>query len=262
MDRRNGIVSYLTITFSVSWICWLVVAFLTQFTNVQLFSPIALPLYSLGAAGPLIGACVVNKRSLNNVDFRRYIKNIFNLKQPIFAYVSMIGLAWCVCFFPVLVGATQQQAPIYTALFQLPVMIFFGGGLEEAGWRGYLLPQLQRKFSSFTATCLVAFIWTFWHLPLWLVKGSGLDTIRFGGYMVTVFSFAFLLSFLWNKYGSIALCILLHAGFNSFTDVYPPSYNNLVNSTILLIICCTFFMATNYVLKKNAGEKTMTAPKG
>lgn len=98
MDRRNGIVSYLTITFSVSWICWLVVAFLTQFTSIQLLSPVALPLYSLGAAGPLIGACVVNKRSLNNVDFRRYIKNIFNLKQPIFAYVSMIGLAWGVCF--------------------------------------------------------------------------------------------------------------------------------------------------------------------
>lgn len=99
-------------------------------------------------------------------------------------------------------------------------MIFFGGGLDEVGWRGYLLPQLQKNFSSLTATSFVAIIWTFWYLPLWLVKGSGQDTIRISGYMIMVFSFAFLLTILWNKYESIALCILLHAGFNSFTDVY------------------------------------------
>lgn len=248
---------YLTITFSVSWTCWLIVAFLTNFTNVKLFSPFVLPLYSIGAAGPMIAACVINKRTMSRQSFHEFVNNIFNLKLPFLAYMITFGFAWGVCVFPVLFGVTQQQAPIYIALFQLPVMIFFGGGLEEVGWRGYLLPQLQKKFSSLTTTCFVAIIWTFWHLPLWLVKGSGQDTIRISSYMIMVFSFAFLLTILWNKYESIALCILLHAGFNSFTDVYPPSYNNYLVSLLLMIICFGLFMLTNYFSKKGAAEKSI-----
>lgn len=254
---KKKIFLFLTITFSISWTCWLIVAFLTNYTNVKLFSPFALPLYSIGAAGPMIAACVVNKRSMSKQSFREFIKNIFNLRQPILAYLLTFVLAWGVCIFPVLVGTTQQQAPIYIALFQLPVMIFFGGGLWEVGWRGYLLPQLQKKFSSLTATCFVAIIWTFWHLPLWLVKGSEQDTIRISSYLIMVFSFAFLLTILWNKYESIALCILLHAGFNSFTDVYPPTYNNYLVSLVLLLICFGLFMLTYYFSEKGPAEKSL-----
>ncbi|MBO1306850.1 CPBP family intramembrane metalloprotease [Enterococcus sp. 669A] len=252
---KKNIGSYLGITFLVSWVCWLIVAYLTHFTGVALFSPIALPLYSLGAAGPMIGACIVKKRTVSKRSFSEFIKNIFNLKQPIQGYVVVAILAWSFCFIPVLLGMTQQQAPLYTALFQLPIMIFFGGGLEEVGWRGYLLPQLQNRYSSFVSTCILAMIWSIWHLPLWLVKGSGQDTSSFMGYVLLVFSFAFLLTFLWNRYESIALCILLHAGFNSFTDVYPPRYDSFGLLILLFILCFAFFVLTEYFSKKDAMKK-------
>lgn len=246
----KNIFSYLGITFLTSWTCWLIVIFLTHFMKVQLFSPIVLPIYSIGAAGPMIAAFMLKKKTESKQSFRIFIKNIFNLKQSVSAYILLVCIAWSFCLLPVLLGTASQKAPLYTALFQFPVMIFFGGGLEEVGWRGYLLPQLQKKFSSFTSTCIIAMIWSFWHLPLWFVKGSGQDTIRFSGYMLIVFSFAFLLTFLWNRYESIALCILLHAGFNSFTDVYPLDYNNYRISLLLFAICVVFSTLTNNFSKR------------
>ncbi|MGM0110287.1 CPBP family intramembrane glutamic endopeptidase [Enterococcus sp. DIV0187] len=254
MGIKKNVISYLGITFGITWICWGIVACLTHFMNLALFSPIVLPIYSLGAAGPMIGACIVMKRTVGKTGFKRFVRNIFNLKQPITAYLVVLGLAWGFCLFPTLFGASEQQAPIYTALFQLPVMIFFGGGLEEVGWRGFLLPQLQKKFSSFISTCIIAVIWTVWHLPLWLVKGSGQDASSFIGFMIMVLSFAFLLTLLWDRYQSIALCILLHAGFNSFADVYPPNYGNLSTALPLLGLCCLIFLVASLLSRGSLAD--------
>ncbi|MBO0413062.1 hypothetical protein P7E02_16180 [Enterococcus hulanensis] len=41
MEKK--IFGYLSVTFSISWSCWLLVAYLTNFMNIQLFSLAALP---------------------------------------------------------------------------------------------------------------------------------------------------------------------------------------------------------------------------
>jgi membrane protease YdiL (CAAX protease family) len=44
---------------------------------------------------------------------------------------------------------------------------FVGGGVsEEPGWRGFLLPRLQDRFSPLVASLLVWFPWALWHAPL------------------------------------------------------------------------------------------------
>lgn len=244
---------FLTITFLLSWICWLLAAFLIKFTGIQLFSPIGLPLYSLGAASPMISAWLVQKKMVTKEEFTQFKQSIFTVRQPITGYVLVGSLAWGFCFFPVLLGASEQTAPVYVALQQLPVMIFYGGGLEEVGWRGFLLPELQKKFSSFTATCLISVIWLLWHLPLWLVKGSGQDKMSVVVFALWLFSLAFLLTVIWNKYQSSLLCILLHAGFNSFTDVYPPNFSNLPVSSLLLLVCLGIYLLSQHFFLQKAG---------
>ncbi|MDH6365558.1 membrane protease YdiL (CAAX protease family) [Enterococcus sp. PF1-24] len=247
-DRKKANRLYLILTFSISWLCWLVVAGITHFTKISLFSPIALPLYSIGAAGPMISALIVKKKRSSAKEYREFKKKIINFKQPLTAYFLVFFMGWSFCFFPVLLGGSQQIGPVYIFLQQLPVMIFFGGGLEEVGWRGYLLPELQHRFSSFWSTCILSVIWTVWHLPLWLVKGSGQDTTNLIGFMLFIGSMAFLLTLLWNRYESIVLCMLLHASFNSFTDVYPADFSNLWLSSALLLVCLFFYWGTTRFL--------------
>jgi len=58
----------------------------------------------------------------------------------------------------------------------LPFTFLFGfifGPLgEEAGWRGYLLPQLLRRYSPFVSSLILGLISALWHFPTALIVGS------------------------------------------------------------------------------------------
>jgi uncharacterized protein len=50
------------------------------------------------------------------------------------------------------------------------LLLIFAGALgEETGWRGYALPQLQRRFSPLASSLILAGLWFGWHLPQFLV---------------------------------------------------------------------------------------------
>jgi membrane protease YdiL (CAAX protease family) len=49
----------------------------------------------------------------------------------------------------------------------------FGPLGEEAGWRGYLLPQLLRRYSPLVSSLILGLISALWHFPTGLIVGSG-----------------------------------------------------------------------------------------
>ena len=83
----------------------------------------------------------------------------------------IIVLAFISSYFPTLFGGATMQKPLYMAVLSFPMMII-GGGVEEIGWRGFLQPALQKKFSIFISTMIVSIIWAVWHLPLWFIPGT------------------------------------------------------------------------------------------
>jgi membrane protease YdiL (CAAX protease family) len=62
-------------------------------------------------------------------------------------------------------GGTLWSLAAYGALMFLR-NLFFTSFSEEPGWRGYLLPHLQRRFSPLFASLLVWLPWALWHAPL------------------------------------------------------------------------------------------------
>ena len=51
------------------------------------------------------------------------------------------------------------------------VEITFGALSEELGWRGYLLDELQSKWSALTSALVLGVFWGLWHTPTFLVPG-------------------------------------------------------------------------------------------
>ena len=108
-------------------------------------------------------------------------------------------------------------------LLYLPLLIF-GGGLEEVGWRGFLQPLLEQKFSFFTTSLIIGVLWGFWHLPLWLIQSASQSSMNFLSFFIYCISFSFILGLLYEVTRSTLACILLHAWGNTLQGMFTMSY--------------------------------------
>src|ERR1051326_6545828 len=79
---------------------------------------------------------------------------------------------------------------------------------EEPAWRGFLLPQLQRRFTPLIATLMVSAVWAIWHLPLW---GSEFAWTIVPAFLVSLLGGGIVLSWLYNRSrNSVLMPMLMH----------------------------------------------------
>ena len=97
---------------------------------------------------------------------------------------------------------------------------------EETGWRGYMTPYLARRFGRRTGLVLAGCLWAVWHWPLILCAGyeygTGYPGAPFTGMLlmcVATTALGILLSFLYEKAGSIWAPALAHGAINAAAGV-------------------------------------------
>ncbi|MGZ4516807.1 MAG: nitroreductase/quinone reductase family protein [Mycobacteriaceae bacterium] len=120
----------------------------------------------------------------------------------------------------------------------LLLITFIGGLGEETGWRGYALPQLQRRFSPLKSTMILAPLWFAWHLPQFFVIGTYRDfgPGEYVGMFLGLTCGAFVLTWLYNRTSSILLVIVWHGTYN-FVGATQAATGTLaaVISTLIMI---------------------------
>lgn len=129
----------------------------------------------------LVGGWVISAAVSNGREVRERISSILPWNLPLrwtvvalAFYPAMIlaswGLATLLNFpveYPALWGQSAFEVlPLYALVFAVTLLI--QGGNEEAGWRGFLQPEMQTRFSPLVAAILVSLVWSLWHLPLFL----------------------------------------------------------------------------------------------
>jgi len=97
---------------------------------------------------------------------------------------------------------------------------------EEIGWRGFLVPELFKKF-GFTATALLSgLVWSCWHYPLLIWGDYNRGTPTWYGlscFTVMVVSLSFVFAWLRLKTGSLWTGALLHASHNLYIQaIFTP----------------------------------------
>lgn len=105
-------------------------------------------------------------------------------------------------------------------LVLLPVMLLFGGALEEPGWTGYALPRLLDRWSGvplgvLVASMIMATIRFSWHLPLMLGREVPWSDIVWMIGAQIVFVWLFL-----RSGGSALTILLLHLMNNVFSGEF------------------------------------------
>jgi membrane protease YdiL (CAAX protease family) len=113
--------------------------------------------------------------------------------------------------FGVMSGLPSVWGPVLVAV----VVVLVNGFGEETGWRGFVLPNWQRRVGPLAATLLVALLWAGWHAPMFLVLTSFRD---FGpgvtaGWLLGLVAGSVVLGWLYNRTGSVALVAVFHGLF-------------------------------------------------
>ena len=149
-------------------------------------------------------------------------------------------------------GVSSLSYMLETGLFAItlapPINMLFAVG-EEAGWRGYMMPQLKERFGLLNGRLLGGVIWGVWHWPIMLLTGYEYGTNYLGApvlglvvWCVVCFALNTLLDWLYEKTGCIWVSAIAHGAFNAvaalFTVLTYPAdaYYNVLGPTPIGLI--------------------------
>jgi uncharacterized protein len=218
---RHPLTSFFVLAFALTWACW-------SGSALGYRGGVATALLVLGAFGPLVAAVIMVR--LTGHSAKRWFKGLFRWRVAprwyLFATGVPVALAVLVTAEFALAGNELDWGLLDNRLAAfLPTLIFVAllqGGNEEPGWRGFALPRMQDRFTPVRATLLLGGVWALWHLPLLFATDEASHGLGTGGVLVlvaltllSIVGYAFAYTYLLNKTGSVLLCILLHAGFNT-----------------------------------------------
>ena len=210
---------YLIFTFSIMLLCW-GACILCSLNGVALDKNYLLYIpFLLGGWSPTIASYIALKKNKEISGFKEWIKNVFDLKHNVFSYVLVVVLAILFLLPQCLVAGCESGAPLYAIIIMIPMMIV-GGGLEEAGWRYILQPELEKKCSFTLSTLIVSVIWWLWHMPLYFINGTGQYGQNYPVFGLTVLGLSFALASIRKNTGSVWLCVLFHCLVNALSGIY------------------------------------------
>lgn len=240
---KKVVLWYLVITFLVMGVAWGGIIFAQQYGYLKSDSFLFLPIYILGGASATIASFIVLTKSGTSV--KEWFRNVFGVKQRISFY--FIVLLFLTCY--VILGFLTRSFTLSMPLWYLPLRILTGvveGGLEEAGWRYVLQPNLEKKMPFILATLITCAIWVIWHIPLFFMDGTAQHNMNFGLFSIFFIAYSFSLAAIKRLTGSIWLCVLFHSALNAILTVFAMEFSligTLVMTSVMVIISLLFIMA-------------------
>ena len=197
----------------------------------------------LGGLSPTIASYLVLKRNNEVTGLKEWFKNIFTFKTRSLFYLLVVLLSVLFLVPPILISGLDKMYPFYMFFLNLPIMLV-GGGLEEAGWRYILQPELDKKYGFILSSIIVAVIWSVWHLPLFFIPDVGQYGENFGLFALSILGLTFALGAIRKISDNVFLCVLFHCIANAGTStfVFHRTWSGITVTSGLLIIISTIFV--------------------
>jgi membrane protease YdiL (CAAX protease family) len=115
-----------------------------------------------------------------------------------------------------------------TFLYYLVFGFFSGPLFEEPGWRGFALPRLEAARGPLAGTLILGALWGAWHLPQffvpeWAAENGGADLGTVVAFLALVMTLSPLLTWVYNRTGSLWMAMVTHAGINASLAIVPAA---------------------------------------
>jgi len=223
------IVLFLTIAFVWSWVSWFIgLHFISSGVNDKTIKPFITFLF-IGIYGPMLSAIATTWRFDGLAGVARLLKKLTIWKAPLIIYLVILFLpliipAISIGLYRLFYGSVGRFDVHAVAL--IPIYLWAALRLgplgEELGWRGFLLPELQRSFSPVKSSLIIGIVWTCWHIPLFFgpigtaVSGAPVTIVSVLFFYIFVTCLACIYTWLVNRsHGSVLTALLIHLFINA-----------------------------------------------
>lgn len=242
--RPRALFAYALIAYAISWAIEIPLALKAQGI---IAADIPFAIHYLAAFGPFIAGIALTWRELRSAG----LKDLF--QRAVKWRVGPIG--WIAALSPLLLFLTVSLFTRITQGFWLDASILgridflpdlgiasmflwlatYGLG-EELGWRGYLLPRLQRDHTAWSATVMVWGMWALWHAPsfFYLHTVSGPGTLA--GFLLGVLAGAIFLTWLYNSSGGSILIVAVWHGLFDYVTACTECKSGLIAATVSTLV--------------------------
>jgi uncharacterized protein len=203
---RNQLSAFFVLAFLFSWYPWIIAIARSKTSGPN-------PL------GPLLAAVVVSGIVDGWPGIPDLLSRVLRIRVGLPWYALIFGLPFAFCAIAMAIMAFGQPVslPAAAAWRELPdrfifIFLFIGLG-EEPGWRGFALPRLQKKYTPFMASLILAPIWALWHLPL---MGNEFPAPVIPAFLISLVGGTLIQTWLFNRTrGSVFAQMLFHATVNT-----------------------------------------------
>ncbi len=242
----HPLLAYTALAWLGSWILWL--------PHILGVGGVGDALFILGGFAPMAAAALVTAWS--GGDLRAWARQLLVWRVPLRYYAYALGLpALVFAVVNVVLAALGRSVDLASLPGRLPTyagtLVFvavLGGGLEEPGWRGFALPRLQRTHSPVRATLILGLVWGVWHVPIYGPLGFILPTFL-----------AFYYTWLYNRTGSVLLCVGLHASFTPALGTLVLTPDSMLVDVVILLVIVTGALILAAVTRGRLGLTTTSA---
>jgi len=247
---KKRIITFVVISYAISWIIWMPNVISHNFHVSWTHSNW---LHIFGGFGPFLGAIITTLIYDKTPGIKKYFRERFakelkikwilvGLFMPILIFFiadTCVGIFFGEWTNLSLIGL-NSKVPINNVILIWLLWCFFYGIGEESGWRGFLMPELTKKYKARTATIYTAFIWAPWHLPIFFYDKDfmAMGLVGLIGWVVGLIFGSLLLGWLakqseWNLWS----VILWHGTFNLFTtsDQINSLYPAIMSMMVIII---------------------------
>lgn len=213
--KQHAFIVFVALAILISWFPWY-----TGGTGFLVFGP--------SIAGVIIIAVTSGKSGLQDLGKRALRWRVGFLWWAVALFFSGLILLLSLGIDMILGGQLPSFAFLRQEWYLAPMfflLTIIGGPLgEEFGWRGFALPNLQRKWNPMVASIIIGTVWGLWHLPLFFQPGSlhhqlGIELLPV--FVIGEITLAIIITWVYNKTGGSLLVggIILHNADNFWSTM-------------------------------------------
>ncbi len=223
--EAREIALFCLLAFGLSWAIWIPMALHGVMVRAG-----SLPSHMLGLLGPMGAAWLTGWLVSGGAAVRRdWWRRICRLPQGVWGWTLALSPAAMIVALLITqrwidlgldpVGMTRFSGlPVLPVPLLFMVVVLVNGFGEEAGWRGFLLPRLQRRLGPVRGILVQAMLWIAWHAPLfWIVatyRAMPVPMILFGFGLGLVLGGFVLAQVAAVSRGSVPAVALWHSFYN------------------------------------------------